>query len=113
MPQLASVKQCTGCMACLDSCPQNAIVITLKNNMPFVNIDINKCVECHICENTCPVISHIPFNNPVKEQVFKGWIKDDNLRQKAASGGGLCGTGTKLFYALFGRSCCGCRLGRK
>lgn len=97
MPRLASEKQCTGCMACLDSCPRSAIGIIQKNKMPFVNIDINKCIECHICEKTCPTISPIPLNNPASEQCFKAWIKDDNLREMAASGGAFTGLAHNFF----------------
>ena len=42
--------KCTGCMACIDKCPKNAIII--KDTMVAYNavINENKCISCGLCE---------------------------------------------------------------
>lgn len=42
---------CTGCGACIDVCPMEAIVI--KDGKAFILED--KCANCRICERECPV----------------------------------------------------------
>jgi len=41
-------EKCTGCNACVDVCPVNAIKI--KNDKAVVS---DKCVECGACINQC------------------------------------------------------------
>lgn len=43
MPQLASEKYCTGCLACYDTCNHKAIQIAHKNELTYVKVDQNKC----------------------------------------------------------------------
>ena len=60
MLRLAKYKDCTGCMACYNSCSHNAIEIVNDKEgflQPVVKAD--KCVECKLCENSCPVMT--PF----------------------------------------------------
>lgn len=42
---------CTGCAACVDACPMEAII--LKDGKAFILED--KCANCRICESECPV----------------------------------------------------------
>ena len=42
--------KCTGCGACVDICPVNAVKI--KNEKAL--IDDKECVECGACINECP-----------------------------------------------------------
>lgn len=87
MPKLAKDKYCTGCLACKDACRHGAISVVLKNSMPFPEVNADLCVECKLCEKACPVVSGICRNDVSEEVAYGGWIKDDNVRKKAASGG--------------------------
>lgn len=87
MPKLAKDKYCTGCLACKDACRHGAISVVLKNGMPFPKVNTDMCVECKLCEKVCPVVFGVCRNDVSKETVFGGWIKDNNIRKMAASGG--------------------------
>lgn len=77
---------CTGCFGCANICPSGCI--TLKDNLygelhPVINTDA--CINCGLCENTCPS-NHLPkFNDP--NHCYAAWTKDYALRCECASGG--------------------------
>jgi ferredoxin len=48
MPTVDASK-CTGCGACADVCPQDAISVG-----DIAVIDHEKCVECNACVDECP-----------------------------------------------------------
>lgn len=53
--KLCEEKYCTGCSACLNVCPQNAIEMHngIRGELhPF--IDYNRCIQCGLCEKVCP-----------------------------------------------------------
>jgi len=41
---------CTGCEACVDACPADAI--TMVDDFAVINPD--KCTECNACIDACP-----------------------------------------------------------
>ena len=51
MPAKVEASTCTGCEACVDSCPSEAI--EMKDGKAVVVAD--KCVDCGVCVDECPV----------------------------------------------------------
>lgn len=45
---------CTGCFACADVCPKQAIrIVEAENGFRYPQIDPAKCVDCRLCETVC------------------------------------------------------------
>jgi ferredoxin len=51
MPAKVDAEKCTGCEACVDSCPSEAI----KMEDGKAVIDVDACVDCGVCVDECPV----------------------------------------------------------
>lgn len=50
-------EECCGCNACGDICPKNAITYKIDNEgFWYPKIDKDKCIECGLCEQTCPIL---------------------------------------------------------
>jgi ferredoxin len=51
MAAVVNAEKCTGCEACVDSCPLDAI--SMKDSIAFVDADT--CGDCGACIDVCPV----------------------------------------------------------
>ena len=100
MPQLAPKKKCTGCLACLDACKHNAIIIKRDFGLNYIKVDSNKCINCKLCEKTCPIISPIKKNPIPGMSAYGGWCNINELRIKSASGGAFTAF-AKSFFQLY------------
>ena len=88
IPQLAKNKECTGCLACYDSCPKNAISYDIeKDGHYYVRIDKNSCIQCKKCELVCPIIQKINYSQSECSTFYAAWGKNSFLRKNSASGG--------------------------
>lgn len=77
---------CTGCFACANSCPKDAI--SLPENYEgfyFPVIDNEKCIDCGLCDKVCPQVTAQPTQNACK--AYYGWATDDAIRKTSSSGG--------------------------
>ncbi len=85
---LAPIEKCTGCMACLNSCPVRCIRSVVDQegfHQPVV--DNEQCIECGKCEKACPILSaQIKINNQ-KPEVYAAWNKNEAILQQSSSGG--------------------------
>ena len=90
MPNLADIFTCTGCLACVDVCPKGALssCYSEEGHLTY-NLDRDKCVECGLCERTCPVVSKFDYGtNKLSDSTpYAAWAKDDELRARSTSGG--------------------------
>ena len=87
MNQICSYELCTGCQACKEACPVQAIHME-ENSRGFVypQIDQSICINCKKCTKICPAINP-QEKNPVQETVYAAWTKDSSNRWFSTSGG--------------------------
>ena len=77
--------KCTGCSACVNSCPVNAIeMFSSREGFLFPRINEDVCCNCGLCSKKCPQINPVQFLYPV--QTFCG-IGNNELIKNSASGG--------------------------
>lgn len=81
--------KCTGCYACVDSCPKGCIrMVENAEGFWFPEIDSNICVGCNLCEKHCPVLNEIPINkSEAAVKVYALVHKDEKVRKNSSSGG--------------------------
>ena len=48
---------CCGCTACYSICPKHCIVMkTDKEGFKYPFVDKANCIQCSLCEKTCPIL---------------------------------------------------------
>lgn len=95
MPILAKQDRCTGCAACMNACPQKAISM-LPDSEGFLQPTINQetCVECGLCEKTCPIVTSPANTNLNAPMTYALWHYED--RTKSSSGGAFSALARKV-----------------
>ena len=55
---LQEERKCTGCAACYNICPRNAIeMVANEEGFLYPHIDKKKCIQCGKCSNVCPCVT--------------------------------------------------------
>lgn len=88
MVQLAINDLCTGCSSCVAVCPYQCLSMEPNENgfLHPVFLEREKCLECGLCEKTCPVLKH----KKTKQQNTKAYAMyslNEDIREKSSSGG--------------------------
>lgn len=81
---------CCGCRSCELSCPINAItMIEDEEGFYYPQIDENKCENCSICRNACPLINDTVKNSTrlLKPKVYAAKHCNKEILRKSSSGG--------------------------
>lgn len=78
--------ECCGCTACLNACPQKAIVMqTDSEGFFYPQTDERFCINCGICKKVCPFQNSLPKKNePI---VFAAKHRDPEVLEASSSGG--------------------------
>lgn len=79
-------KMCCGCTACVNVCPANAI--KMENDFEgflYPIVDKEKCINCGLCDKTCPYKNKIEVNSFLKSFVIQN--KDQETLNNSTSGG--------------------------
>lgn len=82
-------KMCTGCRACFSSCPVHCIKME-KDELGFeYPIATDQCIDCHICENVCPILKNTKnINRQIfPKKIYAATSKDNKIWRNSASGG--------------------------
>ena len=93
MPFIINKNECTGCMACKERCPFQAIS-SIEDNEGFLIpiVDNDKCKKCGLCKTICPTINKIEKKHNIFES--EGLILrlyDKKALHRSASGGAFYG----------------------
>ena len=100
MPKLVESNSCCGCAACANICGKGAIA--MKPNIEgFLHpeIDYSLCVECGLCEKTCPGLN--PAMNSEANFSPKVYIiqhKDNTIRYQSTSGGAFTAIAEEVIH---------------
>lgn len=101
-------RMCSGCGACVSSCPKNAIEVKSTNiGRLYASIDHQKCIKCGICERICPSTDYTYLNisKHVKNKektigdiinIYVGHSTNNRIYNNAQSGGAV----TQILYSL-------------
>ena len=76
---------CTGCGACMDICPHQAI--SMKENAEgflYPEIDSSKCIGCGLCDKVCP--ANNPKSDNAADPVCYAAAAHNSLRLESSSG---------------------------
>lgn len=77
--------KCTGCGACANCCPHDAITMELdKEGFIFPSIDEKLCINCGKCFKVCPVTTPLAHHETPKS--YAVWANDE-IRKESSSGG--------------------------
>ena len=89
MKEIIEKSKCCGCNACGDVCPKGAITFqTDKEGFWYPEINQDLCIDCGLCQKTCPVLTKadnvIRYDEPL---VYAAYTKDEAIRTDSTSGG--------------------------
>lgn len=85
-PLIASDVHCTGCGACFNSCPFNAITMEPdEEGFIYPTIDKDKCMGCLRCEESCP--QDRKRENLAVVGSYYATSKSKDILEKSSSGG--------------------------
>ena len=80
-------RSCCGCTACMNICPVKAIERKPdEEGFLYPIVDKEKCINCGLCEKTCPIINKKISKEKIKN-AYAIRAKDKNILQNSTSGG--------------------------
>ena len=78
--------KCTGCFACYNCCPKNAIeMIEDEFGNLYPKINEKKCIHCDLCRKTCPQNKEEKLVRP--KECYAIYNKNEEKRMESSSGG--------------------------
>lgn len=90
--RICGYETCTGCMACLNICPKDAIQLIPDNmNCLYPQISEDKCVDCGLCGKVCPIKSGTRYADRADRiappECYAIWSNVEHDRKTCSSGG--------------------------
>lgn len=84
---LCEKDKCTGCFACFNICPKNAITMEKDDyGNVYPSINEEKCIKCGLCSKVCPSLKEkLAFNK--SKNAYAMHLKDEQKRSESTSGG--------------------------
>lgn len=88
MIKITRSEDCTGCRACGEVCPKDCIAFKADavEGFAYPEVDMSRCIDCHLCERVCPVI-HADTAQSEPMRVISAWSPCAGERKDSSSGG--------------------------
>lgn len=81
-------QDCCGCESCYNACHLNAISMSKdEEGFLYPHVDLEKCVDCGLCERVCPVLNKNLYPGKTEAKAFAAKSIDRKLRAVSSSGG--------------------------
>ena len=79
---------CTGCSACVNVCPKQAITLQ-QDNLGYYRRNVNSqlCVNCGLCTSICPSVKLPEKKNNSKPELYEFIAASEDVLYKSSSGG--------------------------
>ena len=89
MIDIKEKSNCCGCEACVSICPQKCISMKEDDEgFRYPVVDKEKCIDCGLCENTCPILKKCENKHLLnKSEFLAAYNKDDYILKNSSSGG--------------------------
>lgn len=85
--ELCNKTECTGCSACMNICPKEAIKMEYDSEgFWFPIIDTTKCIECRKCISVCSLHKQEDTETWEYKKVVSAFAKDECILKKGSSG---------------------------
>lgn len=88
MIRILKKEDCCGCTACYSSCPTSAISMKPDDEgFKYPVIDLDKCVNCGLCDKVCPMQSSAKNRQQKYGAVYAIQNKNEEARFESTAGG--------------------------
>lgn len=78
---------CKECGACMAVCPVGAISNEQKNGFTHPIINLDKCINCKLCDYACDLASNNVFKKSIKQKSYVARSKEPDYFMTSRSGG--------------------------
>lgn len=88
MISIVDKKQCCGCSACFNICPQQCIRMQEdEEGFLYPQVDQKICIQCGLCEKVCPLLNNDAFvEKDFPREFYAVQALDDVVRAESTSG---------------------------
>lgn len=100
MIRIEDNKDCNGCTACGDVCPEGSITFPVDiEGFWYPEVDLETCVECGLCNKVCPEYNHMELkkHNSGKPECYAAVHKNLEVRFDSTSGGLFSALSEKMY----------------
>ena len=87
METICNNNNCTGCSACINICPKQALSLKQDENGFFKPyLDKDKCIDCNLCKNICP-LNGVKSENYIEPKLYVFNNFSSEAKLSATAGG--------------------------
>lgn len=87
MIKITDKKQCCGCYACANTCPNGSLSMKYdEEGFAYPEINKDSCIDCGLCERVCPIQNSFEQKGTLPEG-YAAYNTDNEIRSGSSSGG--------------------------